>query len=141
MSVYFPTPRGSREVVDEGIIPGDGLGAAGLDSSFYAHLKRNWIWTSYIMDKAKKVGVRPRTVTPPPRPSLLTCLCLPWLTDFVFRIYSLCSRFWRPWGLVAVCGLSPVVGEGADLRCSAQASRYGGSSPLWSTGSWALRLL
>ncbi|XP_061257470.1 general transcription factor 3C polypeptide 1 isoform X2 [Bos javanicus] len=45
---------GSREVVDEGIIPGDGLGAAGLDSSFYAHLKRNWIWTSYIMDKAKK---------------------------------------------------------------------------------------
>uniref|UniRef100_A0A8B9Y541 Ral transcription factor IIIC subunit 1 n=1 Tax=Bos mutus grunniens TaxID=30521 RepID=A0A8B9Y541_BOSMU len=54
VSVYFPTHRGSREVVDEGIIPGDGLGAAGLDSSFYAHLKRNWIWTSYIMDKAKK---------------------------------------------------------------------------------------
>ena len=66
MSVYFPTPRGSREVVDEGIIPGDGLGAAGLDSSFYAHLKRNWIWTSYIMDKAKKVGVRPGTISPSP---------------------------------------------------------------------------
>ncbi|KAM9056830.1 general transcription factor 3C polypeptide 1 isoform 4-T5 [Megaptera novaeangliae] len=45
---------GSREVVDEGFIPGDGLGAAGLDSSFYGHLKRNWIWTSYIIDKAKK---------------------------------------------------------------------------------------
>ena len=52
----FPSPRGSREVVDEGFIPGDGLGAAGLDSSFYGHLKRNWIWTSYIIDKAKKVG-------------------------------------------------------------------------------------
>uniref|UniRef100_A0A452TMI6 General transcription factor IIIC subunit 1 n=1 Tax=Ursus maritimus TaxID=29073 RepID=A0A452TMI6_URSMA len=45
---------GSREVVDEGSIPGDGLGAAGLDSSFYGHLKRNWIWTSYIISKAKK---------------------------------------------------------------------------------------
>ncbi|XP_054549762.1 general transcription factor 3C polypeptide 1 isoform X2 [Talpa occidentalis] len=44
---------GSREVVDEGLIPGDGLGAAGLDSSFYGHLKRNWIWTSYII-KARK---------------------------------------------------------------------------------------
>lgn len=48
--------RGSREVVDEGLIPGDGLGAAGLDSSFYGHLKRNWIWTSYIINKDKKVG-------------------------------------------------------------------------------------
>ncbi|XP_075420767.1 general transcription factor 3C polypeptide 1 isoform X2 [Tenrec ecaudatus] len=48
---------GSREVVDEGVIPGDGLGAAGLDSSFYGHLKRNWIWTSYIINKAKKENV------------------------------------------------------------------------------------
>uniref|UniRef100_A0A8C2TZX2 Ral transcription factor IIIC subunit 1 n=1 Tax=Coturnix japonica TaxID=93934 RepID=A0A8C2TZX2_COTJA len=46
---------GSREVVDDGTIPGDGLGAAGLDSSFYGHLKRNWIWTSYIINKSKKV--------------------------------------------------------------------------------------
>uniref|UniRef100_A0A8C3LHT2 General transcription factor IIIC subunit 1 n=1 Tax=Chrysolophus pictus TaxID=9089 RepID=A0A8C3LHT2_CHRPC len=46
---------GSREVVDDGTIPGDGLGAAGLDSSFYGHLKRNWIWTSYIINKTKKV--------------------------------------------------------------------------------------
>ncbi|XP_023471845.2 general transcription factor 3C polypeptide 1 [Equus przewalskii] len=45
---------GSREVVDEGVIPGDGLGAAGLDSSFYGHLKRNWIWTSYIINNAKR---------------------------------------------------------------------------------------
>ena len=27
---------------DDGHIPGDGLGAAGLDSSIFAHLKRNW---------------------------------------------------------------------------------------------------
>ncbi|NXY06078.1 TF3C1 factor, partial [Pteruthius melanotis] len=45
---------GSREVVDDGSIPGDGLGAAGLDSSFYGHLKRNWIWTSYIINKTRK---------------------------------------------------------------------------------------
>ncbi|XP_027718537.1 general transcription factor 3C polypeptide 1 isoform X3 [Vombatus ursinus] len=45
---------GSREVLDDGSIPGDGLGAAGLDSSFYAHLKRNWIWTSYIINKTRK---------------------------------------------------------------------------------------
>lgn len=42
--------------MDEGLIPGDGLGAAGLDSSFYGHLKRNWIWTSYVISKARKVG-------------------------------------------------------------------------------------
>ncbi|XP_069463928.1 general transcription factor 3C polypeptide 1 [Ambystoma mexicanum] len=45
---------GSREVKDDGSIPGDGMGSAGLDSSFYGHLKRNWIWTSYIMSKARK---------------------------------------------------------------------------------------
>uniref|UniRef100_A0A8C8RN74 General transcription factor IIIC subunit 1 n=1 Tax=Pelusios castaneus TaxID=367368 RepID=A0A8C8RN74_9SAUR len=47
---------GSREVVDDGSIPGDGMGAGGLDSSFYGHLKRNWIWTSYIINKTRKVG-------------------------------------------------------------------------------------
>ncbi|XP_072337768.1 general transcription factor 3C polypeptide 1-like [Scyliorhinus torazame] len=45
---------GSRTLVDDGKLPGDGLGAAGLDSSFFGHLKRNWIWTSYIMNNAKK---------------------------------------------------------------------------------------
>ncbi|XP_054851434.1 general transcription factor 3C polypeptide 1 isoform X2 [Eublepharis macularius] len=45
---------GCREVVDDGSIPGDGLGAGGLDSSFYSHLKRNWIWTSYIINKTRK---------------------------------------------------------------------------------------
>uniref|UniRef100_A0A8C7DVN8 Ral transcription factor IIIC subunit 1 n=1 Tax=Naja naja TaxID=35670 RepID=A0A8C7DVN8_NAJNA len=46
---------GRREVEDEGFVPGDGLGAGGLDSSFYSHLKRNWIWTSYIINKTRKV--------------------------------------------------------------------------------------
>ena len=27
-----------------GRVPGDGQGAGGLDSSFYAHMKRNWTW-------------------------------------------------------------------------------------------------
>lgn len=42
--------------MDEGLVPGDGLGAAGLDSSFYAHLKRNWVWTSYIINRGRKVS-------------------------------------------------------------------------------------
>ncbi|XP_075755286.1 general transcription factor 3C polypeptide 1 isoform X1 [Pelodiscus sinensis] len=50
---------GSREVVDDGSIPGDGMGAGGLDSSFYGHLKRNWIWTSYILNKNRKENTVP----------------------------------------------------------------------------------
>ncbi|XP_078274289.1 general transcription factor IIIC subunit 1 [Rhinoraja longicauda] len=45
---------GSRKLMEDGKLPGDGLGAAGLDSSFFGHLKRNWIWTSYILSNAKK---------------------------------------------------------------------------------------
>ncbi|XP_068100737.1 general transcription factor 3C polypeptide 1 [Hyperolius riggenbachi] len=45
---------GSREVVDDGSIPGDGLGAGGLDSSFFSHLKRNWLWISYIVNNTKR---------------------------------------------------------------------------------------
>ncbi|KAG8558455.1 hypothetical protein GDO81_017001 [Engystomops pustulosus] len=50
--------RGSREVVDDGTIPGDGLGAGGLDSSFFSHLKRNWIWISYIIDNRKNTSTK-----------------------------------------------------------------------------------
>lgn len=50
---------GSREVKDDGSIPGDGLGSAGLDSCFYGHLKRNWIWTSYIFSKPRKSVANP----------------------------------------------------------------------------------
>uniref|UniRef100_A0A7N6AFZ3 B-block binding subunit of TFIIIC domain-containing protein n=1 Tax=Anabas testudineus TaxID=64144 RepID=A0A7N6AFZ3_ANATE len=39
--------RGSAEVCDDGSIPGDGKGAAGLHSEFFAHLKRNWFQTQY----------------------------------------------------------------------------------------------
>lgn len=37
-------PRSAYDVqeLDNAMIPGDGRGAAGFDSSFYAHLQRNW---------------------------------------------------------------------------------------------------
>nr|XP_046226632.1 general transcription factor 3C polypeptide 1-like [Scatophagus argus] len=41
--------KGSREVCDDGSIPGDGKGAGGLDSEFFAHLKRNWFWTNHLL--------------------------------------------------------------------------------------------
>ncbi|KAM3864620.1 general transcription factor 3C polypeptide 1 [Diretmus argenteus] len=41
--------RGSREVCDDGVVPGDGKGAGGLDSEFFAHLKRNWLWTNHLL--------------------------------------------------------------------------------------------
>uniref|UniRef100_A0A3B4UME3 Ral transcription factor IIIC subunit 1 n=1 Tax=Seriola dumerili TaxID=41447 RepID=A0A3B4UME3_SERDU len=40
---------GSREVCDDGSLPGDGKGAGGLDSEFFAHLKRNWLWTNHLL--------------------------------------------------------------------------------------------
>ncbi|MBN3305138.1 TF3C1 factor, partial [Amia calva] len=47
--------EGRKEVTDDGVIPGDGQGAAGMDSTFFGHLKRNWIWTSYLLN-AKRPG-------------------------------------------------------------------------------------
>uniref|UniRef100_A0A7N8Y830 General transcription factor IIIC subunit 1 n=1 Tax=Mastacembelus armatus TaxID=205130 RepID=A0A7N8Y830_9TELE len=41
--------KGSCEVHDDGSIPGDGKGAGGLDSEFFAHLKRNWFWTNHLL--------------------------------------------------------------------------------------------
>lgn len=41
--------KGSGEVCDDGSIPGDGKGAGGLHSGFFAHLKRNWFWTSHLL--------------------------------------------------------------------------------------------
>ena len=42
------TPKGNNEAkeADTGMIPGDHLGPAGLDSSSFAYLKRNWTWNS-----------------------------------------------------------------------------------------------
>lgn len=34
---------------DDGSIPGDSKGAGGLDSEFFAHLKRNWLWTNHLL--------------------------------------------------------------------------------------------
>merc|ERR1740128_565732 len=47
--------------LDKGDIPGDGLGAGGLDSSIFAHLKRNWIWNS-----GTRRGERQDKITRPP---------------------------------------------------------------------------
>uniref|UniRef100_A0A3B4ZLA2 General transcription factor IIIC subunit 1 n=1 Tax=Stegastes partitus TaxID=144197 RepID=A0A3B4ZLA2_9TELE len=40
---------GNREACDDGSMPGDGKGAGGLDSEFFAHLKRNWLWTNHLL--------------------------------------------------------------------------------------------
>ncbi|KAK3530680.1 hypothetical protein QTP86_031897, partial [Hemibagrus guttatus] len=48
------TLKGSCEVIDDGVTPGDGQGAGGLDSSFYSHLKRNWLWTTHLLNKPRK---------------------------------------------------------------------------------------
>ncbi|KAL7845111.1 hypothetical protein AOLI_G00233030 [Acnodon oligacanthus] len=50
------TLKGSCDVVDDGVTPGDGQGAGGLDSSFFSHLKRNWLWTTHLVSKPKKPG-------------------------------------------------------------------------------------
>ena len=49
---------------DDGSIPGDGLGAAGLDSSIFAHLKRNWTWNnSANYRKGDKLATPPFMMT------------------------------------------------------------------------------
>ncbi|XP_026830371.1 general transcription factor 3C polypeptide 1 [Ooceraea biroi] len=42
-AVAARTPKETIEM-DTGAIPGDRKGAAGIDSAFFAHLKRNWNW-------------------------------------------------------------------------------------------------
>lgn len=59
-------PRTAEEAVlaDDGSIPGDGLGAAGLDSSIFAHLKRNWTWNnSANYRKGDKLAAPPFIMT------------------------------------------------------------------------------
>ncbi|XP_033644822.1 general transcription factor 3C polypeptide 1-like isoform X1 [Asterias rubens] len=45
------------KVIDDGRIPGDGRGAAGLDSSFYSHLKRNWTHSTLDLNRMVKGGL------------------------------------------------------------------------------------
>ncbi|XP_016329029.1 general transcription factor 3C polypeptide 1, partial [Sinocyclocheilus anshuiensis] len=79
------TLQGSCDVVDDGFTPGDGQGAGGLDSSFFSHLKRNWTWTSHLINPSKqstetqKTGTHPTvrlrnllSKLPPPKPATLT---------------------------------------------------------------------
>lgn len=42
------TARTQKEAIerDDGTVPGDHKGAAGIDSAFFAHLKRNWNWSN-----------------------------------------------------------------------------------------------
>lgn len=56
LSASVHAHRGSREVCDDDSIPGDGKGAGGLDSEFFAHLKRNWFWTSHLLS-CRTVGL------------------------------------------------------------------------------------
>uniref|UniRef100_A0A3Q3AAB1 Ral transcription factor IIIC subunit 1 n=1 Tax=Kryptolebias marmoratus TaxID=37003 RepID=A0A3Q3AAB1_KRYMA len=48
-NIIWKIIMGSWEVCDDGSIPGDRKGAAGLDSEFFAHLKRNWLWTNHLL--------------------------------------------------------------------------------------------
>lgn len=53
---------------DTGFVPGDRKGAAGIDSAFFAHLKRNWNWvsTSHLKTTEKKENrpiVKPKTTS------------------------------------------------------------------------------
>ncbi|XP_043108861.1 general transcription factor 3C polypeptide 1 [Puntigrus tetrazona] len=57
------TLQGSCEVVDDGVTPGDGQGAGGLDSSFFSHLKRNWTWTSHLINPSKQSTGNQETTT------------------------------------------------------------------------------
>ncbi|KAG1960129.1 general transcription factor 3C polypeptide 1 [Pimephales promelas] len=77
------TLQGSCDVVDDGVTPGDGQGAGGLDSCFFSHLKRNWSWTSHLINQNKQSTedsgthhtVRLRNLLskhPPPKPATLT---------------------------------------------------------------------
>nr|XP_057921258.1 general transcription factor 3C polypeptide 1-like [Doryrhamphus excisus] len=54
--------KGSNELCDDGTTPGDGKGAGGLDSEFFAHLKRNWLWTNSLLPVTEKSKVRLRSL-------------------------------------------------------------------------------
>lgn len=43
-AIVARTPKQTAEM-DTGAVPGDRKGAAGIDSAFFAHLKRNWNWS------------------------------------------------------------------------------------------------
>ncbi|XP_054912510.1 general transcription factor 3C polypeptide 1 [Poeciliopsis prolifica] len=80
--------KGSYEVCDDGSVPGDGRGAAGLDSELFSHLKRNWLWTCHLL-------------TNKPRPNISEG------PDSKLRLKSLLSRNSLRMSLQAGKGLTP----------------------------------
>lgn len=48
--------------LDTGIVPGDGRGAAGLDSALFAHLRKNWSWNVHaeVFDAIPKPPMNPQ---------------------------------------------------------------------------------
>ncbi|XP_073716207.1 general transcription factor 3C polypeptide 1 isoform X4 [Misgurnus anguillicaudatus] len=82
---FLQSLQGSTTVVDDGVTPGDGQGAGGLDSIFFSHLKRNWSWTSHVVNtqrqntdaKGTHQTVRLRNLLskhPPPKPASQTAV-------------------------------------------------------------------
>ncbi|XP_015249512.1 PREDICTED: general transcription factor 3C polypeptide 1-like isoform X1 [Cyprinodon variegatus] len=63
--------KGSYEVCDDGSIPGDGRGAGGRDSELFSHLKRNWLWTSHLLNTNTKLS---GSQAPDPQPRLKSLL-------------------------------------------------------------------
>jgi len=64
IAALSPRSADTAPLNDDGHVPGDGLGAAGLDSSIFAHLKRNWTWnTSAGCRKGDKLIVPPFSMT------------------------------------------------------------------------------
>uniref|UniRef100_A0A3Q2Z6C9 B-block binding subunit of TFIIIC domain-containing protein n=1 Tax=Hippocampus comes TaxID=109280 RepID=A0A3Q2Z6C9_HIPCM len=67
MCVCLNTPlgkhicTGSNIVCDDGTTPGDGKGAGGLSSEFFAHMKRNWLWTNHLL-ACKRSTPQPNSV-------------------------------------------------------------------------------
>ncbi|XP_011313927.1 general transcription factor 3C polypeptide 1 [Fopius arisanus] len=47
METLKPRSPEEAKLLDIGILPGDKRGAAGIDSAFFAHLKRNWNWDNF----------------------------------------------------------------------------------------------
>ncbi|XP_014767991.1 general transcription factor 3C polypeptide 1 [Octopus bimaculoides] len=62
-------------VIDNGAIPGDGLGAAGFDSSLFCHISRNWFWYAETSQwknivKEKRVDKKSSDVISPLHPTI-----------------------------------------------------------------------
>ncbi|KAJ9600248.1 hypothetical protein L9F63_009473, partial [Diploptera punctata] len=55
-----PRQPDEAPLLDLGNVPGDKRGAAGLDSAFFSHLKRNWNWTNNNISVSSVPAVKPK---------------------------------------------------------------------------------